>query len=305
MSAIAIENGKCVGVVATIPVKLKVNNDTIVANQAVDIVVSPSHRQGRTFFKLERMARDLCEENGSPMTYAFTVTDTFVIATRMLSFRCVEPVINMVKLIDITPHLQRVFKIQSFSRVLSWLGKIAYNRNSINKKSFGDEYNIVEINRFDERFDDLWQEGAINHQVAVVRDSRYLNWRYKDTPVDYTVLGLESKGNIDGFIVLKCCDEKDVKRGRIVDVFCRNKDRRLLDLLLLEGINYCCRLGVNVVSCWVKKGSFLNHELKKRNFIERSTNHSLIIRSSSSKYPTGFLTEEAKWFFTMGDSDFF
>src|SRR5262249_9810437 len=50
-------------------------------------------------------------------------------------------------------------------------------------------YEIEEVDRFDVEVDALWRRCGGRYTSALVRDARYLNWRYADCPdVDYVLL---------------------------------------------------------------------------------------------------------------------
>jgi len=63
---------------------------------------------------------------------------------------------------------------------------------------------IQEIDRFDEALDAELEEFMRPYSVAVLRTSRYLNWKFVDQPhMDYRLFLARSRGKVKGYIVLR------------------------------------------------------------------------------------------------------
>jgi len=63
---------------------------------------------------------------------------------------------------------------------------------------------VVRLDLFDDRADILWTRVRGDHQAMVVRDRRYLNWRYSERPdAEYTLLGFERGSDLDGYLVAR------------------------------------------------------------------------------------------------------
>lgn len=73
------------------------------------------------------------------------------------------------------------------------------------------------IERFDERYDELYEQAANAFDFMHLKDHRVLNWRYKQRP--RTVYHCFEVGgpNLEGFIVLKNFQDSGVKKTHIVD----------------------------------------------------------------------------------------
>jgi hypothetical protein len=70
------------------------------------------------------------------------------------------------------------------------------------------ERNIIEVDRFGPEADDLWERLSGDYPTAVIRDSTYLSWRYRDGPrKDYVVLAMRlPTGEWSGWLVLAIRD---------------------------------------------------------------------------------------------------
>jgi len=64
--------------------------------------------------------------------------------------------------------------------------------------------NVVKLDRFDDRFDCLWEQVENEFQIITKRDLKYLRWRYIQNPsVQYRILAYEDQGNLLGYAVFK------------------------------------------------------------------------------------------------------
>ena len=165
---------------------------------------------------------------------------------------------------------------------------------------------IGEVKGFDARFDDFWAVQEKIYEIAVTRDSEYLNWRYVAGPTPYKVFCVEKEenGKIKGFIVLSCYDE-EVRRGRIVDLLVEVDNEQITNLLLTEAINYFIDEKVDVITCWMLEQWPAFDSLKKKGFKRRETNHDLMVRSYTTGLGKEYVADSSRWYMTMGDSDYF
>jgi hypothetical protein len=140
--------------------------------------------------------------------------------------------------------------------------------------------------------------------MAVVRDSKYLNWRYIDSPNAYKIFSVERHQLIKGFIVLTF-EEGATKRGRIVEILVEQGQKAVTNLLLTQAIGYFFDQGADVINCWILEKSPAFTALEKRGFVKRETPHDLIVRSHTYGLSNEYFADDSKWYITMGDSDYF
>ena len=93
--------------------------------------------------------------------------------------------------------------------------------------AFGSGFEVVEIDHFDESFDEFFEKVAASVPCVPEKDAAFLNWRYKgiSTTAPVTVLGVRGEDGLLGYAVLKVA-------GAGPD---RGKDGGILDLTTLPG----------------------------------------------------------------------
>jgi hypothetical protein len=301
---VAFDGARLVGNIGGIPVKMRAGTNTLLASQGVDTVIAPDHRKRTTFFKLEAGVKELMIKNDVCFTYAFSIKETYRIFTQVLRFSGVCPIHKMSKVVNPTPYLQQKLGMGLLTKPLGIAGKQAIARLNKKKISVPAGLRIVEVKHFDRRFDDFWRREASMYEIAVVRDSGYLNWRYIESPTPYKIFCVETDESIKGYIVLGCYQE-EVARGRIVDILTQTGEEQIMDLLLAEAINYFIDQKVDVIVCWVLEHWPIFEALRKRGFIQRETPHDLMVRSYVPHLSNEYLADRAKWYISMGDSDYY
>ena len=304
MTVVALHGPQLVGIIGNVPVKTKVGTKTLLAAQGVDTAISPAHRKRTTFFRLEASVREEMLKENVNFSYAFSIKQTYDVFTKVLGFSGVCPIFNMSKVINPGPYLRQKTGMRLIPNLLGAIGKGTISRLNRRGLSAPPGLNVADVTHFDHRFDDLWQSESKTFDIVVVRDSKYLNWRYIQSPFPYKVFCVESGKSVKGFVVLGCYQE-EIARGRIVDFLAETGREDIIGLLLTRAINYFLDRRVDVISCWMLEHWPVFDALRKRGFVWRETPHALMVRSYSSVLGNAYLSAKDRWYTTMGDSDYF
>jgi hypothetical protein len=170
------------------------------------------------------------------------------------------------------------------------------------------KYKVEAINYFDASFDDLWErlrnEFANHFRYFVVRDSKYLNWRYVDNPkYQYKIFIIRESDSCLGYAITKFYSGEEQLIGDIVDIFCVF-DKEVF-LSLVEGsISYLSQ-NASQICCWMNETCQFYKYLKEVGFTEGSflTHFGVIPLKALEVEAQGHLFDYSNWYITMGDSD--
>jgi hypothetical protein len=167
---------------------------------------------------------------------------------------------------------------------------------------------ISEASSFDESADRLFDEVSGDDTAMVVRDRRYLNWRYAEKPVDYRIYVARDGDALVGYVVARTIEfEAGRKYGYLVDIMARNG--RLMRLLLGRAMQYFAEEGVDLVSTWVMKDlrrtdSTYYQALKKARFSFASDEYYFVTRTDLPEVKKLlYETDAAHWRFRLGETD--
>jgi hypothetical protein len=176
-----------------------------------------------------------------------------------------------------------VHEVPKFAASVSAIGQV------------GHDPGIVELTRFDPRFDRLWDEVKDDCPISVIRDRRYLQWRYVDNPEDrYRIFACEDRRTIAGYVVAKRYE----KELHIVDILCRDADTGVR--LVRRVARVASKAGLQVVSMWLNPGLELHRELERVGFQPCAlVTYFCVLRLGPAVRPYDF----RDWYLTMGDSD--
>ena len=160
------------------------------------------------------------------------------------------------------------------------------------------EFQLEPVREFGAEFDDLFERVAVKHKIACVRDSRYLAWRYLDSPNQRQVpFAIKRSGELIGLLVLEINGEK----SGVVDLFMK-PEPNLIDASLQLAIGYATEAGCSSLELSLTDGSVLSERLRASGFIRRDERgFQVAVASSDPQFEA--LTHEKSWHFMEADQD--
>jgi len=107
---------------------------------------------------------------------------------------------------------------------------------------------VQEIERFDERFDDLWSQARDHCDMCVERTSSYLNWKFCDQPhAAYRGFAAMVNETVVGYVVLRVCTPPEPPLGVIVDLVTEDNDEAVCRELLVFAVEQLRQAGAEKV----------------------------------------------------------
>jgi GNAT superfamily N-acetyltransferase len=157
---------------------------------------------------------------------------------------------------------------------------------------------LERVTEFSSEFDLLFERVAAKHKVACVRDSRYLAWRYLDSPNQRQVpFTIRRGGELVGLLVLETYAEKSA----VVDLFTM-PEPSLVDASLQLAIGYATEAGCSSLELSLTEGSALSERLRASGFIRRDERgFQVAVAASDPQFET--LIDEKSWHFMEADQD--
>lgn len=173
--------------------------------------------------------------------------------------------------------------------------------NNCKKDTFSMTKKIKEIYVFDEKFDNLWKSNKKDYPFSVIRNSKFLNWRFSQHPINkYHSYGLfNHKNKLLGYVIFLL--DGDV--ATIVDIFSAN-DRKVLHHLIVKIIDRLRKHEIKKVRIWIPENHFIAQAVLDSGFQPIDEPLGIIpeYRHSSANIN---LNNMNKLFFTMADGDLF
>ena len=304
--------GQIIGHLASLPAQMRIGDRKATGIQTVDVIVHPKFRHQGMLVEMGKASAEEARKRGIGLTYGFPNRPTghqkyggFVICKIPSLVRFV----NIGKTVDflqrryriprvVAPTLLRVFLliIGMFTYLHSRIADIAkYDVNLANVK-------IRAVTSFDDRIDDFWKRASKFYDITVIRNRKYLNWRYVRKPnVKYAILLAEKKEKNLGYIVLRCRNEKNLKLGYIVDVLASSAD--VAQLLFSKAIEHFKKENVDAMICFMLKNNVYYKILRFNNFVPIESTW-FVAMVDSSWLSEKFVRDYTSWYVTMGDTDY-
>jgi hypothetical protein len=301
LTAVAYTPKGIIGAWGVVPFRLKVGQQTWVGCQDVDHFIVKEYRRGNTFLSLQRFTAQLKREHGMAFSYGVPVKSLKRIGVRLFKYREIGQVRKYVKVLNevffVQPYLKKRWLVQLAAKLVHGV-QVIY---SLTWRIGRSHFSVGEIHRFDDSFDGFWSQVAEHFPVAVVRDSKYLNWRFTDVPgINYKILKAEKEGRVFGYIVLKV-DGENPCRGYIMDLIAKNV--AVLQDLVKASLGYFQSRGVDVVVFWILGPPVIRNALKRFGFMERPLDRALIFKAHNPGFPLTLAEDLNNWYLTTADCD--
>jgi hypothetical protein len=296
---IAYDDDKPVGQITSIPGRYRcMNADFMTAIAGEWVCVSPKYRgQGI----MSKLINQIVTSNDFPFVIDLPNHDS------MRGFLKSNYHPMTMKLLIRPLRLSRCFTHKKIPRViLKPFDGIWRNRKKIvTTESTTEEYASP---KFDTKFDELFEKSNNKTLIMQVRNSDFLNWRYKDIQArNYKTLVSTRNGEINGYIIIRLAIAYDIKVGFIMDFFPNNtEDGRNLIHLSLKYF-WDNKAAVAAALCFPDRNEY--GLLRSEGFFTcperlRPYPYTLCVRPSNSnanQFDTNMIIDSKRWQFTFGD----
>jgi hypothetical protein len=204
------------------------------------------------------------------------------------------------KVIDWGIILKSHYRIPVFiGTLLGYIWERVTSRASPPKNT---DIKVEEVFSFDERINQFWEKASKLKNIMIVKDMKYLNWRYVAKPGnEYRIFMAKKQQEITGYIVLKLI--KSIRsRGIIVDFLTLPGEDTTAKLLITRAIQCFKEDGAATIFCWMLKDTPYYGILKKLGFVRRR-GPGMYGGSANPNIPKEFVLNPANWYYVMGDGD--
>jgi len=304
---------------AIIPVRMRVANENLMGSQGVNAATHPSY-QGQGVFSsiVARCIQDADNRNVS-LTFGFSKKAVEPILKKYANRVHACFMVSLVKVLNWKPLLARYLQSDLPIRIVDSVLRKTVGFKSVDKRK-KENLEITRIYRFDERINRFWNAISRNFQIVVIRNQRYLNWRYADNPEgNYVIYVANEKNSILGYCVLKEDQREDMTLGLIVDILGFQKKKTVINRLVQNAVEHFEKRNVDLVVCMMSEKHPYAAPFIKARFI-RSPSRIMALtytaylsdRFISGKVESGqtrillqnsFLEKKDNWFMMLGDSN--
>lgn len=302
---IAEHDGRIIGQSAIIPATMKVGAEVIAVFQSIDTMTHPGYRRQGIYETLAKTVYAEAAKDNVRVGYRFPNKFSHPIAIKKLDWYDVAAMQTVSKPL----HWGNALKMRISNRFLLVLGaavgNLAGNIFYRSKKTPAVEgLSIAEVPSFDERINDFWAKVANQYPIMIVRNKDYLNWRFVAVPdIRYAIFIAENRGEICGYLVLRCLQRQQTKVGIIFDIMAQSE--KIAQCLIAKAVELCEREKVDLVYSSKMVGKSLAKAFRNNGFMSPPfmPGTPFCIYSNSSTISSELLRNPKNWFVQIGDSD--
>lgn len=303
---LAEDGGKIVGHSAVLFAAMKVGAEVVTSFQSIDTMTHPNYRRQGIYTALaKRVYAEAARENVH-IGYRFPSRLAHPIAIKKLDWFDVctrQPLVRPV-------NWQNALRLKVNDKFLLKLGAISGKilQETVyrtRKAPTARDLTITQVSSFDDRVDELWNRVSNQYKVMIVRNKKYLNWRYVEVPnVNYTIFVAERHSEICGYIVARCVKRQGITHGYIFDVIA-SSGPAVINALLLKVIEYFKEERTDLILCYMIADKMYRDAFRRNGFISIPfIKLGWLCAYSSSPSPLKELLKNRKnWFGQLGDSD--
>jgi hypothetical protein len=161
------------------------------------------------------------------------------------------------------------------------------------------EMDVAPATAADPAFDELWDAVGSYEDALVVRDRKWVAYRYGAPPVDYRILVARAAGTPLGYLVYKVMPHSR-RSAWIVDLFASSEAR---PALLRAAFTELRSAGAADVRIFAVRGSSIWSQLRRSGFVPRRGAYDVRVTPYVSKLPWSVLRDPRRFFLMGGDFD--
>ena len=300
---VAKEGGEVLGQYASMPVRLKVKDQTVRASWGMDVMVRSSvQRKGvgsRLFLYWDKNVEASLGLGLSLASYTlFQKLQWHDVGPVPCYTRVLDPALLLARRIGSVPAAF----VAPFAKALLGLTFPARGRRAVGTSLEGVEVQPLE-GAFEDGFDRLWEKASPGFDFVAERTSNYLEWKYHLAPhVTYEVFQAKRDGEVAGFIVLRVAETGGVRLGLVVDLFAHPDDRTVLDALLDRAADWGRHNRVARLQSFTFDQR-LARRLRYKGFFEIGSPMQFCLRIRKQYADDAFFRDTSRWHVAFGDSD--
>jgi len=281
---------------------VKVDNRHVDAATGGDAMTHPNYQRRGAWEEVLRSELEELRSHGTAFMYAHLQNRRSYPGVLKVGFELACELPELRKVCNWEKVLERRVKLGPASKIV---GKVLprIEHNGIAHPDL-PEVKVERVSHFNANVDELCKRAANLARVMVVRDSKYLNWRYFERPeYEYAVYTAERSGEALGYIVLRH-ETEELVRGYILDLLTLTEEEDVATLLFSRAMEHFEHEKVDTIHCWMVEHVPYYDMLRKAGFTRaRREVQSVLVVAPLEEDLRAAVTDPQSWYFCMGDQE--
>ena len=271
--ALATSDDKIIGCAHDLVQRIKIGEGYYLIGHGVAVATHMNHRGMGVYNKVNSHRTKLERAAGIVFHYSIDNNPILVKRAKRHDLDFPSSMEMMFRIRDVDAYLKASHISNATLKKYGFYSVKILNKLMTSRKTFSgfdDDFEVQEINRFDDDYSRLWDRVRSYYSFIVSRDVDYMNWRYFDPRIGRYIVKIAKAGEeVLGYIVLRVNKyDKDNPIGYIVDLLVQPNHLDVALKLVEDGITYFDLKNVNVIQVNILKKSLFESLLKKMGFID-------------------------------------
>ncbi len=301
---LADDNGILAGQYATIPVRMNVSGTRIDGALSLDTMTDPGYRKQGIFVTLAKKVYEDTRSSGVSIVYGFPNDNSFHGFIKHLDFFVLEEIPTWIRPVSMQGFLLakpggRV-PAAVLGRPLQAIFDLVFRPGGT-----GGGIKVKSEPVFTPSVDGLYEKVSPLIGNHVIRDFKYLRWRYDENPRhSYKRFFAYRSDEPAGYCVCGKRERDGVKIGLIVDFLASPDDSAAVSSLLRASLSWFGEEKMTLASCLLPKGSPFLKAFKRAGFLMPKRPFPYIVRINDDSLGCREIADGKRWHITFGDGDF-
>lgn len=294
-----MHNNKLVCSFAIAPKLMLIGGKQVLAGKTMDMFTHPDYQGLGLMKKATNLVFEQTKKENIYPWYVTPSVNSYPIFKNKWKYSECFRVLYRTKLLKTTPILKRMLKPALLGNIAGSILDIILAVIQKNNFKLPEDYRIETVKKFSTETDELWQKSQKNDNM-LIRDARYLNWRYVENPDDYIKWHMYKQKQLCGMIILKTTIRKHQQIGEIVDFLYLQDQHELLVFMLKKAVRFFKENNCVFVQGWAIENSDLDKLHKKAGLSWGRTEIKVLL--TPDEKDKKFYDKNA-WYLSQGDGN--
>jgi hypothetical protein len=302
---------RLVGHYAVNPVRAWAQDKELLVALSLDTMTDEDYGKRGIFSETAKCLYDQLVTNSVSFVFGFPNARSKGGFLKHLGWHIISPSAIYVHLLDVGPFIKSKTKCDYLGIAASKISgpTLRMIGKCVTKKYYDVNIEVRKENKFGTWSDELWLRCRSQHDLWIVRDLRYLSWRYDMRPeANYEIFTAWFNGKIAGYVITTSQTRNEGRVSFILDVLADINVNGAIEALLKTAINSSMENNDAMISAMLMPASVYRSAFRKYFFIplpERLFPQEIHFggRRLNNKISRDIFQNRTSWHISWGDTD--
>jgi predicted acetyltransferase len=311
-TAVAVANSEIVAHYAVMWLPMVYRQEYIDGAISTASVTDKRYRKRGLFPELaEKVYRDIAKE-GCRLVYGFPNSQSSYSIFNKIGWFEVGTFPLHLKILNFAPFIKKVIGDNIFSAICARIANCVLSSidYGMNLKKPDSSYEIIKVNEITDDIDHIWETTHVAEKIALVRNKKYLTWRYKQKPhFKYDIYAVVLKnGSVQGYFITYISERFGLKTIYVMEILACS-DAKNVYSVMVDHLNKMAReISADAISVLLMQSNPIYGYFLRCGFIPvpRKIFPQEIyfgVRPISDKIDHDYATDSRNWYISWGDLD--